>query len=53
MPTRPPSHLSPMSERQREQERRAIKDQERRGELTPEQAKAALAQLSSPPVLKD
>ena len=48
--TTPPN--SPLSKRERLAQREVILQQERRGELTPAQARAALARLDSPPVLR-
>lgn len=50
MPKTPAS--SPLSKRERLALGEAILSQQKRGELTPEQAQAALAKLDSPPVLR-
>ncbi|WP_278911617.1 hypothetical protein [Deinococcus wulumuqiensis] len=50
--TRTPTPNSPLSKQQRLAQREAILLQWARGELTPEAAKAALAKLDSPPVLR-
>lgn len=48
--TRTPN--SPLSKSQRLVQREAILLQQERGELTPEEAQAALKKLDSPPVLR-
>ena len=50
MPKTPPS--SPLSKRERLAQREAILLQQERGEITPAAAKAALAKLDGPPVLR-
>ena len=43
---------SPLSQQERERQRRAIQKQVERGELTPAQAESALRRLDSPPVTR-
>lgn len=50
MPKTPPQ--SPLSQRERLAQREAILLQQERGEITPEAARAALAKLDGPPVLR-
>lgn len=47
-----PQSNSPLSKQQRLAQREAILLQQERGEITPEAARAALARLDGPPVIR-
>ncbi|MDL2342572.1 MULTISPECIES: hypothetical protein [Deinococcus] len=50
-PTPSPQHAT-LTSRERERERQRLRQQLERGEITPQQAEAALARLQPPPPLR-